>query len=667
MKLSQMSIKKHIIVATIIMVLIPLIIVGFTAAVLNYYATVNVAKNNMEELAIITSERVEWEIRAFQNFTNETGCSSELADPNVSNERKLEILNLKSSQYQMERGNLIGADGISILDGKDYTDRNYYQEAMKGNSTISEPLVSKVTGKITLIIAAPLWKDGISGGTPIGCVYFVPHEEFLNDIMREIHFSENSAAYIIDSQGNTIADVDSDIVKNGENIEAIAASEGAGQRGYATLAAAHVKMRNGETGFCDYTLNGVRKFIGYAPVANTNGWSLAVYAPTNDFLRNSNISFMVTVALIIIAIGISNISATRLGIKIGNPIKRCAERIQKLSQGDLTSPVPQPTAQDETGVLAEATASLVNDFNSIIGDVDYLLSSMADGYFDVQSEDPDRIYVGDFHKLIDSVDKINGKLTDTLRQINDSAEQVSCGAEQVSGGAQSLSQGATEQASSIEELSATISMISDMVNTNARDAADAAEKTDVAGAALGEANGKMNELVEAMNEISASSAETQKIIKTIEDIAFQTNILALNAAVEAARAGAAGKGFAVVADEVRNLAGKSAEAAKNTTALIEGTVTAIEKGNSLVTDTAEMMNTVAESAGAVAQINGKIAESSKNAADAIVQVTTGVEQISAVVQTNSATAEESAAASEELAGQSGLMRELVGSFRLRAE
>ena len=662
-----MSIKKHIIVATIIMVLIPLIIVGFTAAVLNYYATVNVAKNNMEELAIITSERVEWEIRAFQNFTNETGCSSELADPNVSNERKLEILNLKSSQYQMERGNLIGADGISILDGKDYTDRNYYQEAMKGNSTISEPLVSKVTGKITLIIAAPLWKDGISGGTPIGCVYFVPHEEFLNDIMREIHFSENSAAYIIDSQGNTIADVDSDIVKNGENIEAIAASEGAGQRGYATLAAAHVKMRNGETGFCDYTLNGVRKFIGYAPVANTNGWSLAVYAPTNDFLRNSNISFMVTVALIIIAIGISNISATRLGIKIGNPIKRCAERIQKLSQGDLTSPVPQPTAQDETGVLAEATASLVNDFNSIIGDVDYLLSSMADGYFDVQSEDPDRIYVGDFHKLIDSVDKINGKLTDTLRQINDSAEQVSCGAEQVSGGAQSLSQGATEQASSIEELSATISMISDMVNTNARDAADAAEKTDVAGAALGEANGKMNELVEAMNEISASSAETQKIIKTIEDIAFQTNILALNAAVEAARAGAAGKGFAVVADEVRNLAGKSAEAAKNTTALIEGTVTAIEKGNSLVTDTAEMMNTVAESAGAVAQINGKIAESSKNAADAIVQVTTGVEQISAVVQTNSATAEESAAASEELAGQSGLMRELVGSFRLRAE
>lgn len=181
------------------------------------------------------------------------------------------------------------------------------------------------------------------------------------------------------------------------------------------------------------------------------------------------------------------------------------------------------------------------------------------------------------------------------------------------------------------------------------------------------ANEKMDGLVEAMGNISSSSDETKKIIKTIEDIAFQTNILALNAAVEAARAGAAGKGFAVVADEVRNLASKSAEAAKNTTRLIESTVEAIEHGNSLVSDVADSMNSVAEAAGRVAQLNVEITEASKKSADSITQVTVGIEQISGVVQNNSATAEESAAASEELSGQAQMLKSLVAEFTLNED
>ncbi|MBP1562022.1 MAG: HAMP domain-containing protein [Oscillospiraceae bacterium] len=371
--------------------------------------------------------------------------------------------------------------------------------------------------------------------------------------------------------------------------------------------------------------------------------------------------------IIIAVLGVgSNVAGVLFAVYITRLIAKGVKDVERaavsMAAGNFDTNI-EYTSKDEIGRLADSMRNLSENTKCVVTDIDYMLDNVAKGNLDVRSRN-EGYYVGVFGNILSSMNNFLLGINDTMSNISNASDQVASGAEQVSGGAQSLSQGATEQASSIEELSATISMISDMVNTNARDAADAAEKTDVAGAALGEANGKMNELVEAMNEISASSAETQKIIKTIEDIAFQTNILALNAAVEAARAGAAGKGFAVVADEVRNLAGKSAEAAKNTTALIEGTVTAIEKGNSLVTDTAEMMNTVAESAGAVAKINGKIAESSKNAAEAIIQVTTGVEQISAVVQTNSATAEESAAASEELAGQSGMLKGLIEQFRL---
>ena len=204
-----------------------------------------------------------------------------------------------------------------------------------------------------------------------------------------------------------------------------------------------------------------------------------------------------------------------------------------------------------------------------------------------------------------------------------------------------------------------------MINKNSEDAYLATKKTNEAGEKLTQATGKMQNLISAMNEISTSSDETKKIIKTIEDIAFQTNILALNAAIEAARAGEAGKGFAVVADEVRNLAAKSAEAAQNTTKMIEDTVAAIENGNNIVNETAEMMSTVMESASQTTDLTNQISDSTKEAADSIRQISVGIEQISSVVQTNSATAEESAAASEELSAQAATLNELVGAFTLR--
>lgn len=665
--LSKMPIKKHIIVVMLVMVLLPLLICGGVAMGLNYNTSVNAAATNMEEMAVLCAERIHWELQTFTTIAREAGCNSELADPAVSNSQKEEILDVRVKENIFRQADIIGADGKCIFDGEDFTNDPCYIEAMKGNTYFSEPTVSPETGKITAKVSAPLWEGGVEGSAPVGCVYFVPDEEFLNDIMREIKFSEHSAAYIIDKNGNTIADVDSDVVKNGENIEALALENS----GYKALAATHEKMRNGETGFYDYYENGVREFMGYAPISGTDGWSIAVYAFADDFLGEAYLTIIITLILIAIAIVATSVSAMFTGKHIGTPIKLCTDRLVKLAQGDLSSPVPVVKAKDETGVLAQTTQTLVNDFNRIIDNIDFNLSGMANGNFNLINEEGnanvESIYVGDFHKLIESVGMITVRLSDTLRQINVAADQVSSGADQVSCGAQALSQGATEQASSIEELAATIISISDMINRNAKDAENASKLTAEAGGKMMEANQKMEGLVSAMTEISDSSAETKNIIKTIEDIAFQTNILALNAAIEAARAGEAGKGFAVVADEVRNLAAKSAEAAQNTTNLIEGTVQAINNGSALVGEVADVMNQVSASAGQVAVINDKISEASKEAADSITQVTVGVEQISNVVQTNSATAEQSAAASEELSGQAQMLDSLVSEFKLRAE
>ncbi|MBQ8614086.1 MAG: HAMP domain-containing protein [Ruminiclostridium sp.] len=349
-----------------------------------------------------------------------------------------------------------------------------------------------------------------------------------------------------------------------------------------------------------------------------------------------------------------------------NPLIKIKDHMENFSRGDMRTPFELEENNTELGRTSTAVKTFQDFQIRVIDDISYLLGEMAEGNFDIHSRCANE-YKGDYAPVLDALKKIDRRLSSTLSEINLAANQVDSGANQVSSASASLSQGATEQASSIQELSATINIISEMINSNAADASEASIQTNTAGSQMAQANEKMDELVQAMNEISASSDETKKIIKTIEDIAFQTNILALNAAVEAARAGDAGKGFAVVADEVRNLAGKSAEAAKNTTELIEGTVTAIDRGNSLVKDVADRMEQVAAAAGKVAVINGKIATASKDAAEAIVQVTTGVEQISTVVQTNSATAEETAAASEELSAQSVTCRDLVNQFILREE
>ena len=391
----------------------------------------------------------------------------------------------------------------------------------------------------------------------------------------------------------------------------------------------------------------------------------SIYAETMGVVNTSKmllsvICLVALVCTICIALGITKI--------LTKPIEELDQVAKALEQGELkgASELVTYRSKDELGQLGAAMCFSMETLDGYVTEISALLRRLASGDLTITSEEITD-YMGDFASIKESMQVILTSFNHTISDIYTAAVQVDVGADQVSSGAQALSQGATEQASAVEQLSATITDVSNHVNGNAQRAVQASKMSDEAGEGVVESNKSMEHLMSAMEEINRTTGEIEKIIKTIEDIAFQTNILALNAAVEAARAGNAGKGFAVVADEVRSLAGKSAEAAKNTNKLIGGTVKAVKNGMDVAEETGRSLNRVVEKTSEVSAQISEIAKLSADQAEMISQISDGIEQIAAVVQNNSATAEQSAAASEELAGQAALMKDLIGKFRLAEE
>ena len=357
--------------------------------------------------------------------------------------------------------------------------------------------------------------------------------------------------------------------------------------------------------------------------------------------------------------------STYLTRSIKRPLHQLEKSANQIVKGDFDINVTYES-RDELGSLAKTFKNMTSILEDVISDASRLLGEMADGNVDVRTQAEER-YVGSFQSLLSSIRKLNRNLSITLGQINQSADQVAAGSGQVSNGAQSLSQGATQQAAAVEQLASTITGISNQVKDTADNAVEARNQSSTAGDEVEECNNQMHDMMAAMEEITRTSNEIGKIIKTIEDIAFQTNILALNAAVEASRAGSAGKGFAVVADEVRNLASKSSEASKDTAELIESSIKAVARGTQIANSTAQSLVKVVEEVRAASSKVDMIADAAEEQAGAVEQVTLGVDQISSVVQTNSSTAVQSAAASQQLSSQAEMLKNLVAKFVLREE
>jgi methyl-accepting chemotaxis protein len=636
-------------------VLISSVLVGFLISAISCGTLFALLIDNNDQDASLMAKayslNVKYAMDTIKAQIENVAKNEHITDQTLSLEQRKKIL------AEAAKGTVFSDFSVSDEKGKTYnntdiSEREYFKQAMNGNTYISSPVIRKTDGKLTIMVGTPLQNNSSKG-----IVYGAIDYSFFSNIISNIKMGKNGYGFILDKTGTIIAHPDSKVVEEFTNYIEKAKEDAS----YSTLSSLMQKMVNGESGNGVYKINGQWMYVAYMPVEGVEGWSIGVVVSYNEVLSSFWVTLAVCLATLVFLIALTVLISIKMSNSIAKPVKDATERLEALSQGDLNSPVEIAKTKDETLVLTTALSETVNSLKSYIGDIENVLSNISDGNLQVETGTN---YVGDFAPIKDSLENILYSLSEVFSDINTAASHVRAGAEQVASGASVLSESASTEASTMEELSAMISEISNNTKQNAKNAKKASALAKETFEQVDEGHKSMSKMLEAMQDINNSSEQISRIIKVIDDIAFQTNILALNAAVEAARAGAAGKGFAVVADEVRALAEKSAEAANDTSKLIEESISNVQTGTQLAGNTAGALDKIVEMVSQVEEFINRIAEASEGQASAVEQINSGMEQITDVIQRNSATAEESAAASQELTGQANLLKEKIDKFKI---
>lgn len=522
----------------------------------------------------------------------------------------------------------------------------FYTPLANKKATWMEPYFNANISKTIISYVVPFY---LKNGDNYGVTGVDFDFAYLDDLLKKNQKYEGDSSFLINAEGKILYHAQ---YQNGENFQEIEDGK---------YADAFKEMQDKDHGFVHEGSGKSSILMGFTTLEN--GWKI-VAMPSYHEIYGSLESFKLTFTVFsVLFAAFMLVLAVLVGNRIAHPIVKLSKSVERMSQGALDEKI---TVKDQTeiGALAHSLESLgeqLKNYKLYIGEISQVLNQMSEGELSISLQHE---YNGEFACIKAALNALSGKLTDLIGNIQTSSERVSEFAGNVANSAQSLSQGSIEQAGSIEQLSERIRAISDHVEKSAENTKLANAEAHSTQGEVEKADQQMQKMQKAMEEISDKSGEISKIIKTIDDIAFQTNILALNAAIEAARAGSYGKGFAVVADEVGNLAQKSADAAKDTTTLIEETVRAVEEGAKLAEHTAVSLQHVVKGSGQVNDLVNEIAKATEEQAKAVSDVREGISSISDVVQRNTATAEESGAASEELNQEAKALEKQVAEFKI---
>lgn len=619
-------------------------VMGLVGCRVNFSNTTSVLTNNMVTSADLVANHIAEQLKSYQNIVDVLGRDA-VVSGNRTVAEKMEVVNSYVETYGFTSGNILNDEGVSLVDGTDFSTRDYVARALAGESNVSDVNLSKYTNTYGVSIAAPIY-------TPTneikGVVYLRLENDFILDIIEKIQISENSYAYLVDNQGNIIVHPD-ETISNQVNI----------LEGNQALAGFGNKMIAGERGGGYYTQNQSPVFCGYSPIENTNGWSMVVEAPSEDFSEELYGVIKTTVIICVVAIFFTLLFSKSLAGYLVVSIEKVMNALVRIAQGDFSVSIEKSNGKDELAVLQNSAAELVETLSGITKSTNEILGGIVN--YNLKTNNM-KDYAGDFGVMASAVNGIKEMLAQMIVEVQNTAAGVGNGAGQIAQATNDLSQGTVMQASSIQKLVEDFSDVVARVNRNSQNAGNVNMNLANLATMIQSGNDEMTNLLNIVENIASMSADIQKIVVTIDSIAFQTNILALNASVEAARAGEKGKGFAVVADEVGSLAEKCGEASKKTAELIENCIRQINQAKYSAEMTFNCLETIVAGSQEMSLAFDEISNDTREQAERSNNIQKEINYISDVVQSNTATAEETAASTAILSEQANNLDQMVQQF-----